>query len=116
MNKCPLPNGGTLLVKDYAREHGRINPENWERDRRERQELRERSSKTLYARCFTTILRNSDTFFIKLISAKVEQEGAKNSHNAKNSEELDDLDRRVAGDRGRGEVGDLALVGVDELE
>ncbi|RSL95840.1 hypothetical protein CDV31_013728 [Fusarium ambrosium] len=42
MNKCPLPGGGTLLVKDYAREHGRINPENWERDRRERQELRER--------------------------------------------------------------------------
>ncbi|RSL61665.1 hypothetical protein CEP53_005035 [Fusarium sp. AF-6] len=47
MNKCPLPIGGTLVVKDYAREHGRINPENWERDRRERRERRERSSKSV---------------------------------------------------------------------
>ncbi|RSL52445.1 hypothetical protein CEP54_010907 [Fusarium duplospermum] len=42
MHRCPLPNGDTLRVKDYAREHWRINPENRDRDRREIQELRER--------------------------------------------------------------------------
>ncbi|KAL6358928.1 hypothetical protein LRP88_09123 [Fusarium phalaenopsidis] len=39
-HRIALPMGGTLRVKDYSRENGRINPEN--RDRREKQELRER--------------------------------------------------------------------------
>lgn len=39
-HRTALPMGGTLRVKDYSQEHGRINPEN--RDRTEKQELREK--------------------------------------------------------------------------
>lgn len=39
-HRIALPMGGTLRVRDYSRENGRINLEN--RDQRAKQELRER--------------------------------------------------------------------------